>query len=363
MSKEKFVRSKPHVTIGVLIAVFGLLSSFSLGMVIFNDIVVTLDSDGDTVPDQEEERSKRPLFFEVTNDLLSFRSYQTETSPTSVGHNLELSHDGLSTHLEIHSSLFNDVSTGVPLLEFVLKYESLIEFTDIDTNGYYDPGDDSIAGEAALTNMSRVDFGYGVDGQPSYYSGYSSIDGVLRVDFYTSREHILLGRQIGLLAPNELKSLLTFTNYVPLTGGTKLALKLSFNSSHNLIFSNTGLSVKVSTGNYKVEYEWYDWAIADGINTKVNITVPSSPILSKNGTIYINFGRLTNGTYDPKLSWDLPNLDTFNFADLPWTYFAIGSIALLMVATTTHVVRKKPGRVKYGYYTKSSNSAETDVKK
>jgi len=50
MSKEKFVRDKPHLNIGVIIAIFGILSTLSLGMVIFNDVVATLDSDGDTIP-------------------------------------------------------------------------------------------------------------------------------------------------------------------------------------------------------------------------------------------------------------------------------------------------------------------------
>lgn len=37
----------------------------------------------------------------------------------------------------------------------------------------------------------------------------------------------------------------------------------------------------------------------------------------------------------------------------------MGSIEILMVATTSHVVRKKPGRVKYSSYPISSNSTET----
>jgi hypothetical protein len=171
----------------------------------------------------------------------------------------------------------------------------------------------------------------------------------------------LLARQVGLLAPNELKSYLTFTNYGPLTPGTKLALKLSLNATHNLIFSNTGLSVKSSTGEYTVEYEWYDRAITDGTTAIVNTTVPKSSVPSKSGVIYINFGELTNASYDPKLSWSVPIPGKWNIADLPWTYFAIGSIALLMVVSTTRILRKKPGRVKY-VYAKSSDSTKTTTK-
>ena len=200
------------------------------------------------------------------------------------------------------------------------------------------------------------------DCEPSYYSGYSTIDGVFKVDFYTSREHVLLGRQIGLIAPNELKSYLTFTDFVPLTGGLNLALKLSLDSNHNLVFSSSGLAVQVSTGNYRVEYEWFDWAITDGINTTVNTTVPSSSVPSSNGVIYINFGQLTNGTYDPKLSWFLPYRDSFNFFALPWSYIAMGSIAILMVATTTRVVRKRPGRTTYQPISISPDSKKKTTK-
>ena len=365
MSKEKFVRNKPHVNIGVLIAVFGILSTLSLGMVIFNDVVATSDSDGDTISDQEEDSAKQPLFFDVTDELLTFRSFGTDTSPTSgvheVGHNLDISHAGFSSHLEIQSRLYDDVSTGIPLLEFAIQYDSLIEFLDFDANGYFEPAVDVVIAQTALDNMMRVELGYGIDGQPSYYSGYSTLDGVFKMDFYTSREHVLLARQVGLLAPNELKSYLTFTNYVLLTPGTNLALKLSLNATHNLIFSNTGLSVKTSTGEYTVEYEWYDRAITDGTTAIVNTTVPKSSVPSKSGVIYINFGELTNASYDPKLSWSVPIPGKWNIADLPWTYFAIGSIALLMVVSTTRILRKKPGRVKY-VYAKSSDSTKTTTK-
>jgi len=365
MSKEKFVRDKPHVNIGALIAVFGILSGLSLGMVIFNDIVATSDSDGDTIPDLEEDRARQPLYFDITDEVLTFRSYGTETTPTGgvheVGHNLDISHSEFSSHLEIRSRLYDDVSTEIPLLEFGVKYESLIEFTDFDANGFFEPAVDIIIAQTTLDNITRTEFGYGVDGQPSYYSKYSTLNGVFKINFYTSREHVLLARQVGLLAPNELKSSLTFTNYGPLTPGTNLALKLSLNATHNLFFSSSGLSVKISTGEYMVEYEWYNSAITDGTSTIVNTTVPKTSIPSKNAEIYINFGELTNASYDPRLSWSVPIPGKWNITDLPWTYFAIGSIALLMVVSTTRILRKKPGRVKY-VYAKSSDSTKPTSK-
>ncbi len=365
MSKEKFVRDKPHVNIGVLIVIFGLLSTVSLGMLIFNDVVSALDSDGDSIPDQEEDRAKVPLFFDITDEVLTFRSYGTETTPTTggheVGHNLDISHYGLSSHLDIQSRLYDDVSTELPILEFGIKYESLIEFVDSDTNGFFEPLLDSVIAQTDLDNITRVEFGYGVEGQPSFYSEYSALAGTFKVDLFTSREHVLLARQVGLLAPNELKSYLTITNYVPLTFGTNLALKLSLDSSHNLNFSSSGLSVKTSTGEYMVEYEWYDWAIIDGNKAIVNTTVPKSSIPSMSGEIYINFGELTNVSYDPRLSWQVPIPGKWNIFDLPWTYFAIGSIALLTLTGTTRVLRKKPGRVKY-VFAKSSESPKTTTK-
>ena len=367
MSKEKFVRDKPHVTISVLIAVFGILSTVSLGMLIFNDVVATLDSDGDIIPDHEEVRAKVPLFFDLTDEILTFRSYETDTSPTTggheVGHQLGLSHDGLSSHLEINSRLYDDVSTGIPLLEFGIKYESLIEFNDSDTNGFYEPLVDTTIAETTLDNMMRVEFGYGVENQPAYFSEYSTLGGIFKAELFTSREHVLLARQVGLLAPNELKSYLTITNFT-LAIGTNLALKLSLNATHNLNFSSSGLSVKTSTGEYMIEYEWLDMAITDGTSAIVNITVPKSSIPIKSGEIYINFGELTNASYDPRLSWHVPIPGKWNVFDIPWTYLAIGSIALLTVTSTTRVLRKKPGRLKY-VYAKSSDSTKTttDAKK
>jgi len=358
MSKENFKRDKPHVYIGVLLIVLSMISGFSLGMVIYNDITNVLDNDGDSVPDNEEDRLRTPLFFEVTDDLLTFSSYDTEATPTTtgheLGHNLGLSH-GFSSHLAIQSNLYDDVSTGIPILDFKMQFESLIDFLDVDSNGYFDPVMDVIIGEIALTNLTRENIGYGIDGKPAYYSGYSSSDGVFIAEFYISSEHVLLGRQVGLLAPNELKSHLTFTNYVPST----LTLKLSFNSSTNLIFSPSGLPLRASTSLYEVQYEWNDFAITDGTMTAVNMTFPSSSIPSNNGVIYINLGQVSNGTYDIKLLWVLPHNNLFNLFDLPWTYIAIGSITILTVISTTHVIRKKPGRLKYHRLSTSSDSSET----
>jgi len=358
MSKENFKRDKPHVNIGVLLLIFSMISGFSLGMVIYNDITKLLDDDGDSVPDIEEDRLRTPLFFEVTDDLLTFSSYDTATIPTTtgheLGHNLGLSH-GFSSHLAIQSNLYDDVSTGIPILDFKMQYESLIDFLDVDSNGYFDPVVDVIIGETALTNLTLENIGYGIDGQPAYYSGYSSSDGVFNAEFYISGEHVLLGRQVGLLAPNELKSRLTFVNYVP----SSLTLKLSFNSSANLIFSPSGIPLRASTGLYEVQYEWNDFAITDGTMTTVNVTLPSSSIPSNNGEIYINLGQVSNGTYDTKLLWVLPHNNLFNLLDLPWTYITIGSITILTVISTTHVIRKKPGRLKYRPLSSSSDSPES----
>ncbi|MHA1914764.1 MAG: hypothetical protein ACW986_07480 [Promethearchaeota archaeon] len=362
MSKEKFVRDKPHVTLGIIIAILGIFTATSTGVVMYIDVTETADSDGDGIADHLEERSKRPLFFGVADDLLTFSSYEGGTSPTSgnheVGHNLGLSHDGLSSYVEIHSRLYDDLSTGIPVLEFGIKYDSLIEFVDSDSNGYFEPAMDTVVGKTLLTNLLRVEFGYGVDGQPSYYSRYSTLDEVFKVDFYTSREHVLLGRQVGLLAPDELKSVLTITNYSPITGGTSLALNLSLSSSHNLIFSSSGLEVKTSTGAYEVEYEWLDWAIIGGMSSIVNTTVPkTAPSMS--GDIYINFGDVINVSYYPRLMWSVPIPGKWNIFDLPWNYIAMGSIGLLMAATTAYIVRKRPGRTTYQPMTLSTNSTET----
>ena len=366
MSKEKFVRDKPHVNIGTIaLMVFGVISAISLGMVIYVDIMEERDSDGDSIPDLAEGNSGHPLFFNASDDALFFRTYETTTGNHEVGHNLDIFHGGLSSHVNVQLSLHDDVSTGIPVLDFNIKYDSLIEFFDDNGNGFFDPATDTVIGKTTLNNMSRLGFGFGVDGEPAYYSSYSTLNGVLKVDFYTAKEHVLLARQVGLLNPFELKSSITITEYTPITGGTHLALNLSLSSNHNITFSGTTLSAKSSIGNYEVKYEWYDSAIINNVERKVNTTVPSSPIPLNIGSIYINFGEVINGTYDPKLHWQIPRPSSFSITDLPWSYITIGSIGLLAIGMTVKkktadkVPRKKPGRVTYQPATTSGKSAET----
>jgi hypothetical protein len=398
MSKEKFVRDKPHVNIGTIsLIIVGIISAVSLGVTIYLDVTETRDSDGDSIPDLEEDISDNPLFFDISDDALNFRTYEATSGNHEVGHNLGISHDGISSHVNVFLGVYDDVSTATPLLDFNIKYDSLIEFVDADSNGLFDPATDTIVGKTMLNNMLRLGFGYGVDGEPVYYSNYSTIDGVFKVDFYTAREHILLGRQVGSLSPFELKSFITFTEYTQITGGTKLALNLSLSSSHDINFSGTTLTAKSSTGNYEVEYEWYEWAIIDGVERRVNTTVPSSPVPLNIGSLYINFGEVVNGTYDPKLQWQIPRSNRFSITDIPWSYITIGSLALLTVGmaakkprvkkkskpkpkpptnkfdtiasqvqsassppsdSTDHVSRKKPGRVKYQPITTSKEAAD-----
>ncbi|MFW9774001.1 MAG: hypothetical protein ACFFEO_17750, partial [Candidatus Thorarchaeota archaeon] len=254
MSKEKFVRDKPHINIGTIaLIVFGIVSGASLGMSIFIDIMETRDSDGDSIPDNIEDSSSHPLFFDTTDDALFLRTYETGTNGHENGHSLGLSHDGLSSHVNAQLGLHDDVSTPIPILDFNIKYDSLIEFIDSDTDGFFNPTIDSIVGKTTLNNMVRLGFGYGVDGEPAYYSSFSTIDGVFKVDFYTAREHVLLARQVGLLSPFELKSSITITEFTHSPTGTSLALNLSISSSHDIDFSGTPLTAMASTGNYRVE--------------------------------------------------------------------------------------------------------------
>ncbi|MHA1992697.1 MAG: hypothetical protein ACW98A_17205 [Candidatus Hodarchaeales archaeon] len=345
MSKEKFVRDKPHVNIGTIaVVIIGALSAVSLGMTIYFDIMEERDSDGDTIPDLAEGNAGHPLFFDTSDDALFFRTYETGTSGHEVGHQLGLSHDGLSSHVNVQLGLLNDVSTAIPILDLNIKYDSLIEFMDGDSNGFFDPAFDTILGKTMLDNMVRLGSGFGVDGEPAYYSSYSTIDGIFKVDFYTAREHVLLGRQVGLLRPYELKSLITFTEYTPITGGTSLALNLTLSSGQGISFSGTNLSATLSTGNFGMVYEWYDWAMIDDVEVKVNTTVPSSSIPLNVGSIYLNFGGVINGSYDPKLHWQIPRLSGFNIANLPWAYITIGSIGITMIGTAAKIPRgkKKP---------------------
>lgn len=349
MSKEKFVRDKPHVNIGTIaLIVFGITSLSSLGMMIFSDVMETRDSDGDSVPDQEELSANHPLFYDATEDTLSFRTYETTTGH-ELGHNLGISHGGFSSYVNVLLNLYDDVSTPIPILDFNIKYDSLIEFIDNNANGFFEPTIDTVIGKTVLNNMIRTEFGFGVDGEPVYYSSYSTISGLFKVDFYTAREHVLLSRQVGLLAPYELKSVITITEYVAITGGTMVALNLSLSSSQGIDFSGLTSSVMTSMGNYKAVYEWYDTATINDVETTINTTVPSSSIPLDTGQIYINFGSVVNGTYHPKLRWELPRTTSFNiFTDIPWAYITICSLAIIAITTAaSHVARKKPGRVKY----------------
>ena len=353
MSKEKFVRDKPHVNIGLIITIFSFLSIASVGILIYNDIKILFDSDGDSINDYDESRSEIPLYIEATSNSLDYRSFLTDTSSETqtheVGHHLGINH-GIISHLEINSHLYDDVSSGNPILNFSWRYESVIEFFDEDGDGYFESSIDTVLGLYPILNMTRVAFRQGIGGQPALYSEYISNDGQLTVEFFTTEEHVLLSRGIGMLAPNDLKSLLKFSDYSPLTNETGIVLNISIQSSSELLFSDS--KVNASEGEYRAEYEWLDWAIKDGINGTVNITVPTSANPGKGASIYINLGNFQNATYDPHYYPNIPTRNAFSLIeDIPWPYVALSAVSVLMVSVGVKTARKKYGRVKYGEIT------------
>jgi hypothetical protein len=372
MSKEVFVRNKPHVNMGVIITVFGLISGLSLGMLINEDIQARKDNDGDTVPDLEEAKAARSLFFMATESNLTFSTYETRNGSNvanhELGHNLELSHDNAEDPnplLEIRSEIYEDISSGSPNLELTIKFAALIEFIDVDGDGFFKETNDAILTQTDLTDTSRSGFGYGVDGEPAYFSSYKNLNGKLLANFYTTREHVLLGRQVGLLSPNEQKSEFNLVNYDLATIGTNLALKILLISNTNLNFTSTNSSVHVTSGEYEMSYEWRESALIDGNYVTLNTTIIPSPHPSNTAEILINFGEMQNLTLSPTLSWIYPVTLEFNFSTLPWSYIAIGSIFLLTGTAATKIPRKKPGRVIYTPITikNNSNTKNQDTKK
>jgi hypothetical protein len=249
--------------------------------------------------------------------------------------------------VNLHLSLFDDIKTLIPIVDFNIKYDSLIEFIDDDSNGFFDPITDTIIGKTILDNMLRMKFDFGIDGEPAYHSSYSTIDRGFKVDFYTTGEHVLLSRGVGLLTPHELKSVITINNYSSITGGTNLALNLSISSSHDLSFSAKSLYTTTSTGDYEVRYEWYNLAIINGFETPINTTTPSSPIPLNKSSIYLNFGDVINATYNPILNWRVPNLpNSFSITDIPWAYITIGSISIIAIGTAAKIPRSKKKKQK-----------------
>ncbi|MBD3188991.1 hypothetical protein GF325_19345 [Candidatus Bathyarchaeota archaeon] len=362
MSKEKFVRNKPHVNVGLVAVV--IITGLSCGMVIYQDIAKLLDGDGDSVPDNREARMQIPLYFESSGDSLLYQTYETVNGSTPVhhepGHDLTISHATGTMHLQLHWNQYADVSTGIPKVKFSWIYDSLVEFMDVDANGLFEPAFDSVVAHTSLDNWTRTGFGHGVDGEPVFHSSYLTGDGVLEATFYTTEEHVLLSRGIGLLEPGDLKSILEFTDFVPITGGTKLALNLSIQSDRDLQFSSAG--VTVSNGSFGAEYMWPRWIVRDGVNGSVNVTMPLPGAPVKEADVYLNLGMFSSATVDPHFRI-FRRRDNVSLIDLPWTYIALGSVTLLGIGITSQKTKKRPGRVKYGDITlKKGYTPETSGK-
>lgn len=350
MSKEKFVRDKPHVNVALVAVV--IITGLSCGMVIYTDIVKRLDGDGDGVPDNQEARRQIPLYFESSDDSLLYHTYETTNGSTSgihePGHDFTIIHAAGTMHLQLHWNQYEDVSTETPKVDFNWMYDSLIEFVDVDANGLFEPAFDSVVAQTSLDNWTRIGLGFGVDGEPVFYSSYHTGDGVLETTFYVTKEHVLLSGGIGLLDPGDLKSILEFTDFVPITGGTKLALNLSIQSDRDLQFSSAGVSV--SNGKFGAEYLWPRWILRDGVNGSVNVTMPTPGASIQEADVYLNLGMFSSAMMDPHFRI-LNRRDTFSFSDLPWTYIALGSVTLLGIGLTSQKAKKRPGRVKYGNIT------------
>lgn len=332
MAKEKFVRDKPHLSIGVLITLFAIATASFTGLTVYQGVLLA-DEDRDGISDREEAYYARTLTLNQQPGKIQLIS--TLTSDVT---------DQISIEIE-YASTFQIKSYYQSNLTLLLEFVRIFEFDDSNSNFEFDPATDVVLHEIFLNDLSPLIISSDIGGQPGYNITLESSSGFFTAKSYMSPEFLPFGASILTPWMNKWD----FHIMLPSIPGPNslIAIEILINSSSSLAWTpetfdevagyvqnETGLAA--DTEDLRYYFSWHNTALVDGINQ------PVVGDLENNDTLYLLFSRGLQIDYDPII---VPKLDDRNYHDLVaethWTPLLILSAASLVTTVLYPALKGK----------------------
>jgi hypothetical protein len=266
------------------------------------------DTDDDSVDDETEERNKRETETEIEDYSVQVKS-ELKNGENKDEIKIKFTADDNPKFKLEYSSEAGDLEYE---LEFTIKFKSITEYNDLDSNGVYNKSVDETVQVYRFEDIDFLPIQYStIENTTIKVFNSTTVDGVFSLFFYVSGEFSLINR--SLVAPTEMKIDIGIHDFPYMNATSRLALytKLESESEYEYDdetddetegFSSEEVEVEVSTGEFTGFFSWSEIVNVDGVNQSV-LTSPigKDDIDDNEQKLYLNYPHGIHIVHDPKL--------------------------------------------------------------
>ena len=266
------------------------------------------DTDDDSIDDETEERNKRETETEIENYSVQVKS-ELKNGENKDEIKIKFTVDDNPKFKLEYSSEAGDLEYE---LEFTIKFKSITEYNDLDSNGVYNKSIDEKVQEYRFEDIDFLPIEYStVENTTIKEFNATTVDGVFSLFFYVSGEFALIDG--SLVAPTEMKIDIGIHDFPYMNETSRLALytKLESESEYEYDedtesevkgFSSEEVEVEVSMGEFTGFFSWSEIVNVDGTDQSV-LTSPlgNDDIDDNEQKIYLNYPHGIHIVHDPKL--------------------------------------------------------------
>jgi len=301
------------------------------------------DTDDDSIDDETEERNRRETETEIEDYSIQVKT-ELKNGENKDEIKIKFSVDDNPKFKLEYSSEAGDLEYE---LEFTIKFKSITEYNDLDSNGMYNKSVDEKVQEYRFEDIEFLPIQYStIENTNITKFNATTVDGVFSLVFYVSGEFALIDG--SLVAPTEMKIDIGIHNFPYLNETSRLALytKLESESEYEYDeetddetegFSSEEVEVEVTTGEFTGFFSWSEIVVVDGIDQSVLASpIGNDDIDDNEQKIYLNYPHGIHIIHDPKigvtglLSMVSPSIGVDGFSAMI-TIFAFVSIGVFTV--------------------------------
>ncbi|PWI49383.1 hypothetical protein CEE45_02280 [Candidatus Heimdallarchaeota archaeon B3_Heim] len=311
------------------------------------------DSDDDEVDDEIEEKNEREVEIEVEDYSVQIKT-QLKLGENKDEIKVKFTVDDNPKFKLEYESEVGDTETE---LDFTIKFKSITEYLDIDSNGVYNKSVDEELQVLKFEDMEFLPIEYStstVSNTTVHLFKSSSVDGMFTLQFYVAGEFTPVNG--SLVAPTEVKIDIGIHDFPYLNESSRLALYTKLESEAEYEHDSDtedetkGLSsdeeeeVEVEMSGFVGFFSWSELVVVDGQNMSIiSSPVGTDDIDANEQKIYLNYPHGAEIIHDPKvgvagiLQMDVIQTPT----NIPGFETLIAAFAFLTVAIVTVYRRRR----------------------
>ena len=301
------------------------------------------DEDDDSIDDETEERNKRETETEIESHSVQVKSELKNGENKDQIKIKFTANDNPKFKLE-YSTEAGDTEYE---LEFTIKFKSITEYIDLDSNNIFNKSADEIVQEYKFEDVDFLPIKYSnIENTTIKVFNATTEDGVFTLLFYVNGEFSMINGT--LVTPTEMKIDIGIHNFPYMNESSRLALYTKLESESHYEYdeetedetegySSEEVEVEVSTGEFTGFFSWSEIVYVDGIIQSVlSSPLGTDDIDDNEQKIYLNYPHGIHIVHDPKLgvagllSTVPPSIGVDGFSAMIslFTFISIGILAV-----------------------------------